>query len=538
MAFDTTCQANGPALLPAPSIIASGLRGLPNLLILRLMGWPDIDDLFLAFDSRVTSSFESDEHPILCPSLIELVLDNSYFIDDSLIAPDETDSTLSLLSRRKHNLEVPFGRLPDDVLREIACHYVDLWRGMERLSKSFDWRNILAVNCRLRSVLIETPILWTTIGLDWLPEIRDLFHSRAKGFPLHIRTDEYVGPKEHQRQSAGDFICQNIDVISSLVVSWHPAIETDDPVMLLRQLFSERIGNTPFPQLKHASFFHEVDDVVMTFGTTITIHAPQLESLVLDTMVLNPTTLSPFPRLTSIKIREVMTCADEVIPLLAACPALQFCSIDTDADGACEFIDVKRWRNKIPKITTLELPALKALSIEALDWREVNRIFRILQHSPKANMTFQITGEGEDDNIAHVIPRLFKHQITHYNQIFMAHTWCKSKYGLCSTEGGSIALGFEQFETSGEERDPFDLLFSALSSGFANNISCLHLHNANLNEFEGDGYGDKRSGVALLPMPSIIASGLRSLPTVTSISHAPPLRRPLAASLNALFLAR
>ncbi|KZS91401.1 hypothetical protein SISNIDRAFT_487387 [Sistotremastrum niveocremeum HHB9708] len=312
--------------------------------------------------------------------------------DDPRTAPDQADATLSLLLRRQHNLDIPFGRLPDDVLRDISSQYVDLWRGMQHQNKSFGWRNILGVYSRLRSVVIDTPALWTTIALDWRTELIELFHARAKGSKLHVRTDRFVKPTEHERQSAADFLSQNIERISSLVISWDPGFGSG-AVKGIRNLFDEGLGRQPFPVLEHAMLMHEFDDVMSPRGPTIIIHAPLLESLVLVAVIPDPTTLSSFPNLTNIDIQEVTTVADELIPLFAACPALEFCSIETvDLDHEFNYqLDVNRWAGSLPQITSLDLPSLKFLSISVFAWGELVKILQLLNHCPLATINFQTT---------------------------------------------------------------------------------------------------------------------------------------------------
>ncbi|KZS91384.1 hypothetical protein SISNIDRAFT_487369 [Sistotremastrum niveocremeum HHB9708] len=127
-----------------------------------------------------------------------------------------------VIHRREHNLKVPFGRLPDDILREISIEHVHIWRMARGWKKCFGWRTILAVSSRLRSVTLETPTLWTTISLDWPTAIIDLFHSRSKGLPLHLQTDRYIGNDESKAQAAGEFLSTNIAVISNLDITWDP----------------------------------------------------------------------------------------------------------------------------------------------------------------------------------------------------------------------------------------------------------------------------------------------------------------------------
>ncbi|KZS91385.1 hypothetical protein SISNIDRAFT_487370 [Sistotremastrum niveocremeum HHB9708] len=67
--------------LPSHEMMTSALKGLPNLVTLRATRWANTDSIFLAF--KLAS--ETDAYQILCPSLRELSLRNSYFIPQMLL---------------------------------------------------------------------------------------------------------------------------------------------------------------------------------------------------------------------------------------------------------------------------------------------------------------------------------------------------------------------------------------------------------------------------------------------------------------------
>ncbi|KZS91386.1 hypothetical protein SISNIDRAFT_550956 [Sistotremastrum niveocremeum HHB9708] len=463
---------------------------------------------------------------------------------DSRSGPDEADSTASLLLRRKHNLDIPFGRLPDDIFEEIAIHYVDFWRSMERHIEAFGWRDIMAVNSRLRSVIIETPSIWTTISLDWPTELRDIFHTRAKGLPLNVRTDKYIGLNEHQSQMAGKFLSQNIGTISSLVLNWHADMEleggTGSPK--LSTFLKQHIGTHSFPRLKHAAFFDEGAQKYRVFGHTITINAPVLETLVLETMVLKPTKLSPFPRLTNLEIRNLITFADEIIPLLAVCPALEFCSIETEdpSEDIDDNINLFRWDGRLPRIQILHLPALKVLTIAGFRILGIMTVLRLLQNSPHAEISFPGTRwveyeESElDGPFSDSLQEVLQPQIRNFDQLVVdqvnqsCSSWRESKFRLCSMEDsspdighlkrGRIDLEFSKNRIYKEdgEGDPLVPLFSILPDGFATHLSSLHLIDST-PECPKSNKQKRRPHrrSATLPSPALLLSGFRYLPNLT-----------------------
>lgn len=376
---------------------------------------------------------------------------------------------------------------------------------------------------RLRSVLLEIPTLWTNISLNFHPELRDIFHARTRGLPLHVRTDKFMGPNEHHRHSVGNFLSENIKTISSLLLTWHSGTSASTGWPKLTPFLEKHIGTTSFPQLKHAAFFDKDYDFHQIFGYTITINAPKLESLVLEAMVLNPTTLFPFPHLTNIHIQKVITFADEIIPLLAVCPALEFCWID--AEDMTGNVDEERWEGLLPNITTLHLPALKVLRMDMFVLTDTLKILQLLPHSPNARIRIELTTREFNHIYSEVLLQLLELKIRHFDQLVVRQTWGgrrESNFRLCSVEESSLSLGHH--ESAGLEigvpgefvptnadvhADPLVPLFSILPTGIATHLSSLHLVNSTTELLNPN---DDEDGIATLPTPALLISGFRYLP--------------------------
>ncbi|KZT33821.1 hypothetical protein SISSUDRAFT_1132302 [Sistotremastrum suecicum HHB10207 ss-3] len=444
---------------------------------------------------------------------------------------NESSIAFKVKLRREHNLEVPFGRLPDDILREISIEHVHIWRMARGWKKCFGWRTILAVSSRLRSVTLETPTLWTTISLDWPTAIIYLFRSRSKGLPLHLQTDRYIGNDEHKAQAAGKFIALNIDVISSLDITWDPPFQVNIKAGSFGAFLSTHIGAQPFPHLRRAKILHEDPDIVSSYALTMKLNAPQLECLHLEAICLNPKSIFQFPRLRTLHIQEVKTNVHIIWPVLAACPLLESCFIDCTAPRTrSQFGDAA----SPPWISNLVLPSLKTLTINGFEWVDIITFsnFLRLPSDSTAKLSFEMIPSrnlDEDDDLALVLPRLLNPLILHYTELVLIHAWNTSKVKLCSVEGSSLELGFEDIlydSTFFDLPDPLAPSFSFLSEGIAKNLTILDLTNTT-SEIPGD----TGRAIGTLPCHEMMASALKGLPNLVIF------RATRWANTDSLFLA-
>jgi hypothetical protein len=94
----------------------------------------------------------------------------------------------------EHNLRTPLGRLPDDLLIDIAqCVAGDFVK--PRLAGLSTMTSIYA---RLRSLLIGTPGLWCSVSLTWPDPVLECYTTRARECPLKVTATQFSQEKVDQ----------------------------------------------------------------------------------------------------------------------------------------------------------------------------------------------------------------------------------------------------------------------------------------------------------------------------------------------------
>ncbi|KZS91406.1 hypothetical protein SISNIDRAFT_467660 [Sistotremastrum niveocremeum HHB9708] len=280
---------------------------------------------------------------------------------------------MDIMSRRIQNINTKIGKLADETLSEIFGIAIDLYRSESFFDAQFGWRLLLAICSRWRTILIDTASFWSTIWLDWSPELVQLFATRSRQHLLNILTHSAISPKDVRGTNAAKLIGSNTSRIRSLKVLWQ-GYYTEPPFdgfVGIRPLLED--GYYPgeqtsfYPHLNQATFvLRNSPDIIIE---TIEIQAPDLTHLHLENVLFSTGSWTFLNQLTDLHLKfELCLSSQDVVYILARIPQLKSCIIKTVYDGSPSSIFSTLSPGRIV------MASLECFEINHLDWPSVRDV--------------------------------------------------------------------------------------------------------------------------------------------------------------------
>ncbi|KZS96666.1 hypothetical protein SISNIDRAFT_282398 [Sistotremastrum niveocremeum HHB9708] len=283
--------------------------------------------------------------------------------------------------------------LPIEMLLHILkLYYLYFWDDPPNGTvKDLQWWLILNVCSTWRQLVLDTPFFWQKIWSHWHPEIVNLLEMRSKPYSLTIRRSPLGGPGfgdqnyDVEGNATARLLTTHMDRIRSLDIEWLETLWLADVNTheKMYNLISRCVADAAFPKLT------EVFLGSCTYyraKRSMKLNAPKLKFLILQELVLDSTSYPYLANLTSLRLRTANLTAEDIIPLVEACPRLEYCNIRTEQ---------KTTHHVLPEpqpLPTHRVPlrALEYLNISGLQWLSLARTLDHLEICPTANINLKL----------------------------------------------------------------------------------------------------------------------------------------------------
>ncbi|KZS96660.1 hypothetical protein SISNIDRAFT_463433 [Sistotremastrum niveocremeum HHB9708] len=335
------------------------------------------------------------------------------------------------------SIRTDIASLPTEILLHIfKLYYRDFWDEFPKGTvKDLQWWLILGVCSRWRQIVIGTPYFWQKLWTHWHPEIINLFEIRSKSYPLTIQRSALGGllfdyPNyDSKGAAAARLLKAHTSRIRTLELEWMDyGVDTRDSIY---EFTRRSVADVTFPEVTQV-FLSSCNHRRTT--RSMKLNTPRLKVLILHELVLNSTSYPNLANLTYLRLKTCSLAAEDIVPLLEACPRLEYCDIRTG------YAETPHIPPEPRLLSTYRVPmrVLEDLNISGLPWMFLARTLDRLEICPTANMKLQISLEGMPENHPRdALSRIVSPLISSYNSLEI------SRYAVTlkrSTKRGSLNL--------------------------------------------------------------------------------------------------
>ncbi|KZS96653.1 hypothetical protein SISNIDRAFT_450363 [Sistotremastrum niveocremeum HHB9708] len=391
------------------------------------------------------------------------------------LLPSTTDYSSLVSALMAHKIKTDIESLPNETLCELFKFHYDQSIASFRSElidfNGLEWWNLMFVSSRWREIIIDTPYFWQEIWTHWHPEIIALCETRSKGHPLTIRRLDrdalhHLLRRDSRGTATAGLLPAHISRLQSLHMEW--IVPPVEPRQNLNQFVSRIMGDAiVFPELTQVllgSYEHR-------FRPLMEVNAPKLKFLTMQGILLNPTSYPSLANVTFLRIHDHDLSDHRIIPIVEACPRLEFCDIRSD------YRDGVMLRIPDPDIEPppqVPLSALQDLQISGCPGMLVGMILDHFEIPATANIRLVIPPEHPSDSPRQILtPRVSFYDNLH---ILSGHTFTLSR----STERGSLSLKLGKIYSARSTR------LLQVFSFFAVPTSGIHLSSISIVNLPGD----------------------------------------------------
>ncbi|KZT34829.1 hypothetical protein SISSUDRAFT_1035983 [Sistotremastrum suecicum HHB10207 ss-3] len=294
-----------------------------------------------------------------------------------------------LLLRRSRNLATGIGKLADETLTEIFGMVIEMLKLRKSSAFEIEWRFLLFICSRWRTIMIDTASFWSSIWFDWHPSLVQLFASRSRNHALKLHTARGISHEDSERTNASEVIASNAARITCLKVIWTDcdAGPLDSAFADLNEFISQK-QTASFPRLTDAVFVSY--DCIHIDQDFLDVHAPKLQRLRLGGVQLNAESWSALTQLTDLHLDCRGSLENEdILRVLEKVSHLRSCKIITESEYMEGHIRTPHSPGRI------DMKSLERLTINHLKWPAVRDIVDHLSIPPMARIELVVRWEGE-----------------------------------------------------------------------------------------------------------------------------------------------
>ncbi|KZS89098.1 hypothetical protein SISNIDRAFT_459069 [Sistotremastrum niveocremeum HHB9708] len=353
---------------------------------------------------------------------------------------------------RELNLRSPQGRLPDEMFSRIFEYHVEgLIEDHEYINDQFEWRNILSVCSRWRSIAMNTPSIWSNINLAWGIPLVEQHMCLAVNAPLHFTLRDGAELSTEQVDAFAEMIPLNRHRVAGINIEW------DVETCPLRDFYSIILSTLSgsYPMLKTLVLSSEAVHTAFPLQDS---EFRNLQVLHLQNFRLPPTIWLQCPRLKSFTLEAefALEHPQPILDLLTQHPLLE----ELDLCG----LAFTQWRG--PALTVnmdpIRMPYLRRLRLFKISHPALRWLLDMLDLPSSVEFDFELRLVSFDN----VVPESFSATVL---SRMRAATWLNlelpSQYHTIFTFGCSESQS-DRISLRGETCDVAAFPFEALQALF------------------------------------------------------------------------